>query len=124
MPRVEARPFSLRLKRRPKFQYHRRTEVSTRANRRAGTRGLARAVPGVRLIAFGQASSVQPQLSDVPRIWAQLITFHALDDVRQHGIGAAREADFLALAHLEKADMDGKLRMSERGDSGLVHRSN
>jgi hypothetical protein len=45
--------------------------------------------PRVRLIAFAQAGSVQPQLSDVPRIWAQLITFHALDDVRQRGIGTA-----------------------------------
>jgi len=39
---------------------------------------------------------------DVPRIRAQLMTFHALDDVRQHGIGTAREADLLALAHHER----------------------
>jgi hypothetical protein len=42
MPRVVARLFSLPLKRTPKFHYHRRTEVSTGANRGAGTRGLAR----------------------------------------------------------------------------------
>src|SRR6478736_2635438 len=53
------------------------------------------------MIALAQAGSVQPQLSDVPRIRAQLITFHALDDVCQHGIGVAREADLLALAHHE-----------------------
>jgi hypothetical protein len=41
--------------------------------------------PRVRLIAFAQAGSVQPQLSDVARIRAQLITFHALGGVRQHG---------------------------------------
>jgi hypothetical protein len=69
---------------------------------RAATRGLVRAVPGVRLIAFAQAGSVQPQLSDVPRIRAQLITFHALGDVRQHGIGGAREADLPVLTHDER----------------------
>src|ERR1035437_8480153 len=56
------------------------------------------------MIALAHAGSVQPQLSDVPRIWAQLIAFHALDDVRQHGIGAAREADLLALAHHEAVE--------------------
>src|SRR5712672_2349921 len=56
------------------------------------------------MIAFAQAGSVQPQLSDVPRIRAQLITFHALDDVRQHGISTAREADLLALAHDEAVE--------------------
>src|SRR5712675_1131182 len=56
------------------------------------------------MIAFAQAGSVQPQLSDVPRIRAQLITFHALDDVCQHGIGVAREADLLALAHHEAVE--------------------
>src|SRR5713101_1822336 len=56
------------------------------------------------MIAFAQAGSVQPQLSDVPRIRGQLITFHALDDVRQHGIGAAGEADLLALAHHEAVE--------------------
>src|SRR3984893_12929367 len=60
--------------------------------------------PRVRVIAFGQAGSVQPQLSDVPRIWAQFITVHALDDVRQHGIGAAGEADLLTLAHHEAVE--------------------
>src|ERR1700694_1358145 len=48
-----------------------------------------------------KAGSVQPQLGDVSRIRAQLIAFHALDDVRQRGIGAAREADLPALAHHE-----------------------
>src|SRR5437016_3532871 len=43
--------------------------------------------------------SVQPQLRDVPWIGAQLVTFHALDDVRQRGIGAAREPELFALAH-------------------------
>src|SRR6202051_4230248 len=104
MPRVVARPFSLPLKRRANFHYHRRTEVSTSANRRAATRGLARTVPGARLIASAQAGSVQPQLSDVPRIRTQLLTFHALDDVRQHGIGGAREADLLALAYDEAVE--------------------
>src|SRR5271168_3173356 len=33
--------------------------------------------------------SVQPQFGDVPRIGLKLITLHTLDDVRQHGIGAA-----------------------------------
>src|SRR6202795_3831711 len=32
------------------------------------------------------------------------MTFHALDDVRQRGIGAAREADLLALAHHEAVE--------------------
>ena len=64
----------------------------------------ARGGGAVRMIAFAQAGSVQPQLSDVPRIRAQLIAFHALDDVRQHGIGAAREADLLALAHHEAVE--------------------
>src|SRR6266851_10086648 len=56
------------------------------------------------MIALAQVGSVQPQLSDVPRIRAQLMTFHALDDVRQRGIGAAREADLLALAHHEAVE--------------------
>src|SRR6267378_2062962 len=38
------------------------------------------------------------------RIRAQLITFHALDDVRQRGIGGAREADLLALAYDEAVE--------------------
>src|SRR6202140_4194305 len=46
-----------------------------------------------------EAGSVQPQLSDVPRIRAQLVAFHALDDAGQHGIGVAGEADLLALAN-------------------------
>src|SRR5207248_7060783 len=37
----------------------------------------------------------------VPWIWAQLITFHALYDVRQDGVGIAREANLFALAHHE-----------------------
>src|SRR5258706_13924608 len=37
-------------------------------------------------------------------MWSQLITFHALDDVRQHGISTAREADLLALAHDEAVE--------------------
>src|SRR5882672_4771318 len=40
----------------------------------------------------------------MPRIRAQLITFHALDDVRQRGIGGAREADLLALAYDEAVE--------------------
>src|SRR5712672_2197877 len=56
------------------------------------------------MIAFAKTGSVQPQLSDVPGIRAQLTTFHALDDVRQHGIGAAGEADFFALAHYKTVE--------------------
>jgi len=41
MPRLATRLFSLPLKRRPKFHYHRRAEVSTSANRRAGPRWSA-----------------------------------------------------------------------------------
>src|SRR5258706_1933171 len=37
-------------------------------------------------------------------MWSQLITFHALDDVRQHGISTAREAYLLALAHHEAVE--------------------
>src|SRR6266850_374167 len=40
----------------------------------------------------------------MPRIRAQLITFDALDDVRQRGIGGAREADLLALAYDEAVE--------------------
>src|SRR5664280_3814201 len=40
----------------------------------------------------------------MPRIRTQLVTFHALDDIRQHGIGAAREADLLAPAHHEAVE--------------------
>src|SRR5260370_714792 len=41
LPRLAAWLFSLPLKRRPKFHYHRRSDVSTSANRRAGPRGSA-----------------------------------------------------------------------------------
>src|SRR5258706_7386267 len=37
-------------------------------------------------------------------MWSQLITFHALDDCRQHGISTAREAYLLALAHREAVE--------------------
>src|SRR5258706_16182574 len=37
-------------------------------------------------------------------MWSQLITFHALDDCRQHGISTAREAYLLALAHHEAVE--------------------
>ena len=57
------------------------------------------------MIALAQVGSVQPQLSDVPRIRPQLMTFHALDDVRQRGIGGAREADLPALAHREAVEV-------------------
>src|SRR3979411_170909 len=57
------------------------------------------------MIALAQVGSVQPQLSDVPRIRPQLMTFHALDDVRQRGIGGAREADLPALAHHEAVEV-------------------
>src|SRR3979411_1302334 len=67
-------------------------------------RASARYLSRVRMIAFAQAGSVQPQLSDVPRIRAQLITFHESADVRQRGVGAAREADLLALAHHEAVE--------------------
>src|SRR6478735_5347323 len=40
----------------------------------------------------------------MPRIRAQFIALHALDDIRQYGIGAAREADLLALAHHEAVE--------------------
>src|SRR5712691_3036683 len=53
-------------------------------------------------------ASVQPQLGDVARIGLELATLHALDDVGQHRIGAAREADLLALAHhqaVEEVDL-------------------
>src|ERR1700682_5834628 len=56
------------------------------------------------MIAILRGGSVQPEVSDVPRIRAQLMTFHALDDVRQHGIGGAREADLLALAYHEAVE--------------------
>src|ERR1700732_825419 len=56
------------------------------------------------MIAFAQEGSVQPQLGDVPRIGLELVAFDALDDVRQHGIGGAREADLLALAHHEAVE--------------------
>src|SRR6266446_8236625 len=56
------------------------------------------------MIALAQVGSVQPQLSDVPRIRPQLMTFHTLDDVRQHGVGGAREADLPALAHHEAVE--------------------
>src|SRR5579871_1870702 len=35
----------------------------------------------------------------MPRIGAQFIAFHALDDVRQHGVRPARKPDLLALAY-------------------------
>src|SRR5438445_486249 len=48
---------------------------------------------------YSGARSVQPQFRDVPRIRAQLTTFHTLDDIRQRGICAARKPDLLTLAH-------------------------
>src|ERR1700754_1364361 len=48
--------------------------------------------------------SVQPQLRDQPRIRLQLAALDALDEVRQHGIGAARKTDLLALAHHKTID--------------------
>jgi hypothetical protein len=39
-----------------------------------------------------------PQLRDVPRIGAQLIPLHALDDISQRGACRARQAGFLALS--------------------------
>src|SRR5437588_134979 len=50
------------------------------------------------------AGSVQPQLRDVAGIGLKLIPFHALDDVRQHRIGAARKADLFVLAHHEAVE--------------------
>ena len=46
-------------------------------------------------------ASVRPQFGYVPWIWAQLITSHALYDVRQDGVAIAREANLFALAHHE-----------------------
>jgi hypothetical protein len=43
--------------------------------------------------------SVQSKLSNVPRVGFQLPALDALDEVGQHGIGAAGQADFLALPH-------------------------
>src|SRR6476620_11190839 len=60
--------------------------------------------PVMLIIAMARGGSVQPQLSDVPRIRPQLITFHAFDDVGQHRIGVARKADLLALAHHEAVE--------------------
>src|ERR1700684_1765682 len=79
-----APPFSMSLKRTPKFHYHRRAEASTTTSRRAGGRGVPRQSPR-----FAPAGSVQPQLRDVPRIRAQLIAFHAFDDISQYGVGVA-----------------------------------
>src|SRR5437868_11725714 len=49
-------------------------------------------------------ASVRPQFGYVPWIWTQLVTFHALYDVRQDGVGIAREANLFALAHHETVE--------------------
>src|SRR5882757_2341240 len=50
-------------------------------------------------IAHAPYGSVQPQLRNQPRVGFQLIALHALDEVGQHGIGAARKTGLLAFAH-------------------------
>ena len=54
-------------------------------------------VPGVAALTRATFPSVQPKLRNVPRIGFQFAALDALDDVRQHGIGAAGKADLLAL---------------------------
>src|SRR5882757_4384421 len=55
-------------------------------------------------IAHAPYGSVQPQLRNQPRVGFQLVTLHALDEVGQHGIGAARQTKLLALAHHKTVD--------------------
>src|ERR1043166_8810937 len=42
---------------------------------------------------------IQPQLRNVPRVRLQLAVLDALDEIGQHGVGAAGQTEFFALAH-------------------------
>src|SRR5262249_46255776 len=48
--------------------------------------------------------SIEPQLGDVLRIGRELAPLDALDDIRQHRVGAGRDADPLALARDQPVD--------------------
>src|SRR5579859_244414 len=50
-------------------------------------------------IHFPDQTSVQPKLGDVTGIRLELAFLHARDEVGQHRVGAAGEADLLAFAH-------------------------
>src|SRR5260370_664952 len=51
-----------------------------------------------------QTKLLRDWAAPVPHPGPRAITCHALDDVRQHGVGAAREADLLALAYHEAVE--------------------
>src|SRR5271156_6613060 len=67
---------------------------------------------------FGNANSpgsIQPQLRNILRIGFQLTLLHALDEIGEHRVGAARHADFLALAH------DQPVQEFDLGAAALLH---